>query len=96
MQFRAIKLVAPLKHSLAAKKKALEAAVQAYKEVADYQVAETTTAATYETAELYRTLAQDLLASERPEETVGRGARAVRLTARGAGLSVRGAGDLDS
>ena len=33
-----------------------------------YQVAETTTAATYETAELYRTLAHDLLHSERPKK----------------------------
>jgi cellulose synthase operon protein C len=67
-EFRAIKLVAPLKQSLAAKRKALEAAVQAYKQVAEYQVAETTTAATYETAELYRTLAHDLIASERPKK----------------------------
>jgi tetratricopeptide (TPR) repeat protein len=66
--FRSIKLVAPLKQSLVAKKKALEAAVQAYKEVAAYEVAETTTAATYETAELYRTLAHDLIASERPKK----------------------------
>jgi tetratricopeptide (TPR) repeat protein len=42
--------------------------MQAYKQVAEYQVAETTTAATYETAELYRTLAQDLLSSERPKK----------------------------
>jgi cellulose synthase operon protein C len=66
--FRSIKLVAPLKQSLAAKKKALEAAVQAYKEAAAYSVAEATTAATYETAELYRTLAQDLMQSERPKK----------------------------
>jgi cellulose synthase operon protein C len=66
--FRRIKLVAPLKQSLAAKKTALEAAVQAYKEVAAYQVAETTTAATYETAELYRTLGRDLTSSERPKK----------------------------
>ena len=65
--FRAIKLVAPLKRTLAAKTRALEAAVQAYKEVAAYQVAQTTTAATYETAELYHTLAQDLLSSARPK-----------------------------
>ncbi len=39
-QYRAIKLVAPLKQSLVAKKKALDAAVQAYKEVAAYQVAQ--------------------------------------------------------
>ena len=66
--YRNIKLVAPLKQSLVAKKKALEAAVQAYKQVAEYGVAETTTAATYETAELYRTLAHDLLQSERPKK----------------------------
>ena len=65
--FRAIKLVAPLKRTLAAKTRALEAAVQAYKKVAAYQVAQTTTAATYESAELYHTLAQDLLASARPK-----------------------------
>jgi tetratricopeptide (TPR) repeat protein len=65
-RFRGIALVAPLKRSLEAKKVALEAAVQAYREVAAYQVAQTTTAATYETAELYHRLAQDLLASERP------------------------------
>jgi tetratricopeptide (TPR) repeat protein len=65
--FRSVKLVAPLKRSLQEKQRALEAAVRAYETVATYQVAETTTAATYETAELYRTLAQDLLASERPK-----------------------------
>jgi tetratricopeptide (TPR) repeat protein len=65
-EFRSIKLVAPLKQSLVAKKKSLDAAVLAYKQVAEYQVAETTTAATYETAELYRTLAHDLMSSERP------------------------------
>jgi tetratricopeptide (TPR) repeat protein len=70
-EFRSIKLVAPLKQSLVAKRKALDAAVQAYKEVAEYQVAETTTAATYETAELYRTLAHDLMTSERPKKLSG-------------------------
>jgi tetratricopeptide (TPR) repeat protein len=70
-QFRSIKLVAPLKQSLVAKKKSLDAALQAYKQVAEYQVAETTTAATYETAELYRTLAHDLLQSERPKKLSG-------------------------
>lgn len=66
-EFRSIKLVAPLKRSLQEKQVALETAVHAYESVATYQVAETTTAATFETAELYRTLAQDLLASERPK-----------------------------
>jgi hypothetical protein len=70
-QFRSIKLVAPLKQSLTAKKQSLDAAVLAYKQVAEYQVAETTTAATYETAELYRTLAHDLLSSQRPGKLSG-------------------------
>jgi tetratricopeptide (TPR) repeat protein/TolA-binding protein len=65
-EFRRIRLTTPLKRSLAAKSRALQAAVQAYKEVAAYQVAQTTTAATFETAELYHRLAEDLLASERP------------------------------
>jgi cellulose synthase operon protein C len=70
-EFRSIKLVAPLKQSLVAKKKSLDAAVQAYKQVAAYQVAETTTAATYQSAELYRTLAHDLMTSERPKKLSG-------------------------
>ena len=64
--FRAIRLVAPLKASLAAKRKGLETALQAYRESADYNIAEVTTAASFEMAELYRQLAADLLASERP------------------------------
>ena len=64
--FMRIKLVAPLKKSLAEKRKAMEAALKAYSQALDYQVAEVTTAATYESAELYRQLAKDLLSSERP------------------------------
>ncbi len=66
--FRDIRLVAPLKKSLAAKRQSMEAALAAYKAASDYHVAEVTTAATYETAELYRTLGKDLLASERPKK----------------------------
>jgi tetratricopeptide (TPR) repeat protein len=66
-EFRSIKLVAPLKKSLAEKRKAMEAALKAYTQAADYQVAEVTTAATYESAELYRQLGKDLMASERPK-----------------------------
>ncbi len=64
--FYAIRLTAPLKKSLAAKKSALETAVQAYTSAADYAVAEVTTAATYELAELYGRLGKDILESERP------------------------------
>jgi hypothetical protein len=65
--FRAVRLVAPLKRSLAAKRKALEAALVAYRSATDYGVAEVTTAANFEMAELYRVLGKDVLASERPK-----------------------------
>jgi tetratricopeptide (TPR) repeat protein len=65
--FRSIKLVVPLKKSLAEKRKAMEAALKAYEAVADYQVADVTTAATFESAELYRQLGKDLMSSERPK-----------------------------
>ncbi len=65
-QFVRIKLVAPLKKSLAEKRRAMEAALGAYTRAADYQVAEVTTAATFQSAELYRQLGKDLLGSERP------------------------------
>jgi len=66
-EFMRIKLVAPLKKSLAEKRKAMEGALKAYTDAADYQVAEVTTAATYSSAELYRQLGKDLMSSERPK-----------------------------
>ncbi len=69
--FRAVRLTAPLKKSLVVKRKALEEAISAYRHAADYQVAEVTTAATYEIAELYRTLAHDVMNSERPKNLKG-------------------------
>ena len=69
--FRAVRAYAPLKKSLVAKRKALEAAMDGYKKAAEYKVAEVTTASTYEMAELYRTLAKDILASERPKNLKG-------------------------
>jgi tetratricopeptide (TPR) repeat protein len=66
-EFRAVKLVAPLKRSLEAKRKALDAAMKGYRAAADYKIAEVTTAATFEMAELYRRLGQDILKSERPK-----------------------------
>ena len=65
--FRAIRLVAPLKKSLVAKRQSMEAALAAYKAASEYHVAEVTTAATYETAELYRRLGKDVQNSERPK-----------------------------
>jgi DNA-binding helix-hairpin-helix protein with protein kinase domain len=69
--FRGVRLTAPLKKSLVAKRKALEDAMNGYKRAAEYQVAEVTTAATYEMAELYRTLAHDVMGSERPKNLKG-------------------------
>jgi cellulose synthase operon protein C len=66
-EFKNIKLVVPLKKSLAQKRKAMEAALKAYEAAADYQVVEVTTAATFESAELYRQLGKDLMSSERPK-----------------------------
>jgi TolA-binding protein len=66
-EFKRIKLVAPLKKSLVEKRKAMEAALKAFEQAADYQVAEVTTAATFESAELYRQLGKDLMGSERPK-----------------------------
>lgn len=66
-EFLRIKLTAPLKRTLSEKRQSLEAALKAYAQAADYQVAEVTTAATFESAELYRQLGKDLLSSERPK-----------------------------
>ncbi|MGB6488039.1 MAG: tetratricopeptide repeat protein [Steroidobacteraceae bacterium] len=65
-EFRAIRLTLPLVRTLKAKRKAMQRAMVAYRLAAAYGVAEVTTAATYEMAGLYETLAQDVLASERP------------------------------
>jgi cellulose synthase operon protein C len=67
-EFRSIKLVVPLKKSLTEKRKAMEAALKAYEQAADYQVADVITAATFESAELYRQLGKDLMSSERPKK----------------------------
>jgi tetratricopeptide (TPR) repeat protein len=69
--FRAVRLTAPLKKSLAVKRDALESAMEGYKRAAEYQVAEVTTAATYEMAELYGTLAKDIMGSQRPSNLKG-------------------------
>jgi tetratricopeptide (TPR) repeat protein len=67
-EFRNIPLALPLKASLAKKRKAMESAMAAYKSAADYRVAEVTTLATFEIAEIYRKLGQDIMKSERPKK----------------------------
>jgi tetratricopeptide (TPR) repeat protein len=69
--FRAVRLTAPLKKSLIIKRNALQTAMDGYKKAADYHVAEVTTAATYEMADLYTALSKDVMASERPKNLKG-------------------------
>ena len=92
-EFMRIKLVVPLKKSLAEKRKAMEAALKAYEQAADYQVADVTTAATFESAELYRQLGKDLDEFGAAKESIQGRIGAVRRVAGGAGLPVRGEGD---
>lgn len=66
VEFDAVKLELPLNKTLAAKRRAMEEALRWYEDAARYSVAEVTTAATYKTAEIYRRLSKDLMASERP------------------------------
>jgi len=66
--FNAVALRVPLADSLKLKKQRMEQALQAYSAAAGYGVAQVTTAATFETAELYYQLSLDLLNSERPPE----------------------------
>jgi tetratricopeptide (TPR) repeat protein len=67
-EYRNIALVLPLKTSLAKKRKAMEAALGGYKAAADYRVAEVTTVATYEIAQIYLQLGKDIMKSERPKK----------------------------
>ncbi len=66
--FVTVRLVVPLDKSLKTKQARMEEALAAYGKAADYGVAEVTTAANYEIAELYNRLSKDLFASERPKE----------------------------
>jgi cellulose synthase operon protein C len=65
-EFEAVKLNLPLDKSLAAKRQAMALALQWYGEAGRYGIVEVTTIATYKTGEIYRRLAKDMLASERP------------------------------
>lgn len=66
-EFAAIQLKQPLKQSLGKKKQAMQKALDAYAKTAAIGVAEFTTASNYQIAEIYRKLAADLMASERPK-----------------------------
>ncbi|MBS0393502.1 MAG: tetratricopeptide repeat protein, partial [Proteobacteria bacterium] len=69
--FDDIRLVLPLKKSLDAKRQAMQRALKAFEAADAYSIAEVSTAATFEMAELYRHLSSDLLKSERPKSLKG-------------------------
>ncbi len=65
--YRKVALVEPLKRQLKLKKDRMELALKAFATAADYGVAEVSTAATYQTAELYRDFGKALMTSQRPK-----------------------------
>jgi TolA-binding protein len=69
--FNAIRLTLPLKKSLEAKRSAMQQALKSYGAADEYAVAEVSTAATFEMAELYRHLGEDVLKSDRPKTLAG-------------------------
>mgnify|MGYP000126001134 FL=1 len=66
--FESYKLTLPLKKSLAKKKSLLTGVVKKFESLVDYEVSEIVSASTYQIAQIYRALAQDLMLSERPSE----------------------------
>ena len=66
--FVAVRLTLPLKDSLKKKKAALEDALAAYNRCSDYGIQQFATKATYRIGEIYSTLSDDLIKSERPKD----------------------------
>lgn len=65
--YQKLTLKLPLDKSLKAKRQAMQTALKTYEQINAYAVAEYTTAATYRIGEIYRSLAQSLMSSERPK-----------------------------
>lgn len=70
-KYRRLSLALPLKKSLTSKKRLMDTALQQYEQAASYQVAEVTTAATFQTAKIYTQLGVALLESQRPKDLRG-------------------------
>ncbi|MEW5755033.1 MAG: tetratricopeptide repeat protein [Pseudomonadota bacterium] len=66
-RYREVRIVEPVKENLARKKELMQQAVNAYGRSSEYNIAELTTAATYNIAEIYRDFGSALLKSERPK-----------------------------
>jgi tetratricopeptide (TPR) repeat protein len=69
--YRRVTLVLPLEKNLTTKKRLMQSAMQQYEQAAAYQIAEVTTAATFQTAQIYIELGSALLDSQRPANLVG-------------------------
>lgn len=69
--YRNAKLTMPLKKSLKKKKKLMKNTITAYERAMKYNVAEVTTSATYEIAEVYNNFAGSLMNSARPKGLSG-------------------------
>ncbi|HEX5046294.1 MAG TPA: tetratricopeptide repeat protein [Gammaproteobacteria bacterium] len=67
-RFVDVRLVQPFDKSLKLKRERMDAALQAFEDLTDYEVAEVTSAATYYMAETYWGLNRSLLESERPKD----------------------------
>jgi hypothetical protein len=65
-RFEVVKLKQPLAESMKLKRALMEDVLGAYTKLAEYGVAEVTTAATFRLGEAYETFSSDLQASERP------------------------------
>lgn len=64
--YEAVQLTLPLKRALHRKQSAMKIATAAYKKVATYGVAQFVNAATFNTAQIYQSLAQSIVKSQRP------------------------------
>jgi hypothetical protein len=65
-RFIVIKLTQPLAESLKLKRSLMEDVIEVYTKLADYGVADVTTAATFRLGEVYQIFSADLMNSERP------------------------------
>ncbi len=66
--FNAVQLVQPFEQNLKLKRERMDAALQAYESLVEYEVGEVTTAATFHMAEIYASFSRALLDSERPAD----------------------------
>jgi outer membrane protein assembly factor BamD (BamD/ComL family) len=66
-RYHKTRLTVPLTTSLKKKKKLMQQSIDAYSKAMSYQVAEVTTEATFQIAEIYHDFAKSLMASQRPK-----------------------------